>query len=401
VFEIVAKGWTATFFLLRGSVSCGTQVTTSGVSDRRVRSNTHACRRIGGWISRVPNVVGNSGWPRAARWRITNFGLVVGFAVTAAWLVTGADYFWPGWVWFGLAVPFAFLRAVRQALRTKGRRPLAVHAAVSIVLAVAGIFIWLMGGPGYFWPIWPILGFVIAFAVHAWVVPLFSKDRERALEGRVDVLTRTRRGALDAQEAEMRRVERDLHDGAQAQLVSLGMSLGMADELLDTDPDEARRLLIEARTSAAAALADLRSLVRGIYPPVLADRGFDGAIQALVLAIPLPVEASINLPDARLSPPVESAAYFAVAEALTNVVKHSGAKSAWIRVHCVDDKLLAEVGDDGNGGADPNRGTGLQGIERRLAAFDGTLHVSSPPGGPTTIRMEVPCESLLPKISPS
>jgi signal transduction histidine kinase len=269
------------------------------------------------------------------------------------------------------------------------------------MLGATGIFIWLMGGLGYFWPIWPILGLVVAFSTHAWVVPLFSADRERTLEERVDVLTRTRREALDVQEAEMRRVERDLHDGAQAQLVSLGMNLGMADDLLDTDPVEARRLLIEARTGAAAALADLRSLVRGIYPPVLADRGLDGAIQALVLAVPLPVEASIDLPDARLSPPVESAAYFAVAEALTNVVKHSNAKYAWIRVQYGDGTLSAVVGDDGHGGADPNRGTGLQGIARRLSAFDGTLDISSPPGGPTTIRMEVPCELSSPKISPS
>lgn len=369
--------------------------------DRSVRTDTRGSARVSGWISRVPDAVANSGWPRAARWRITNFGLVLGLAVTIVWSVIGAGYFWPGWVWLGLVVPFAFLRTVRRALRTQGLRPLAVHAAVSLELGATGIFIWLMGGLRYFWPIWLILGLVVTFSTHAWVVPLFSSDRERTLEERVDVLTRTRREALDVQEAEMRRVERDLHDGAQAQLVSLGMNLGMADDLLDTDPVEARRHLIEARTGAAAALADLRSLVRGIYPPVLADRGLDGAIQALVLAVPLLVEASIDLPDARLSPPVESATYFAVAEALTNVVKHSNAKSAWIQVHYGDGTLSAVVGDDGNGGADRNRGTGLQGIERRLAAFDGTLKISSPPGGPTAISMEVPCELLSPKISPS
>jgi signal transduction histidine kinase len=134
---------------------------------------------------------------------------------------------------------------------------------------------------------------------------------------------------------------------------------------------------------------------------VLADRGLDGAIQALVLVVPLPVETSLDLPDARLSPSVESAAYFAVAEALANVVKHSHAQSAWIRVSYGDGTLCAVVGDDGEGGADRSRGTGLQGIERRLAAFDGILHISSPPGGPTTIGMEVPCELLSPKISPS
>jgi signal transduction histidine kinase len=382
-------------------VSWDTKGPSDSVSDRRVGTENGGSRRVGRWVSRVQVAVANSGWPRAARWRIANFALVLGLAVTVIWSVTGASYFWPGWIWLGLTVPFALDRSLRRALRSPDQRPLAVHAALSLVLGAVGIFIWLMGGLGYFWPIWLILGLILAFGTHAWVVPLFSNDRERALEERVDVLTRTRRDALDVQEAELRRVERDLHDGAQAQLVSLGMSLGMASDLLDTDPVEARRLLGEARTGAAAALAELRSLVRAIYPPVLADRGLDGAIQALVLAVPLPVETSLDLPDARLSPSVESAAYFAVAEALTNVVKHSHAQSAWIQVSYGDGTLCAVVGDDGEGGADRSRGTGLQGIERRLAAFDGILHISSPPGGPTTIGMEVPCELLSPKISPS
>ena len=317
---------------------------------------------------------------------------MLGLAVTVAWAVTGAGYFWAGWVWLGMVVPFALLRTVRRALRTQGPRPLAVHGAVSLVLGATGIFVWLLSGLRYFWPMWLMIGLAVAFSTHAWVVPLFSSDREQALHQRVDVLTRSRREALDVQEAELRRLERDLHDGAQAQLVSLGMNLGMADDLLDTDPVEARRLIIEARTGAADALADLRSLVRGIYPPVLADRGLDGAIQALVLAAAIPVQASIDLPDARLSPPVESSVYFAVAEALTNVVKHSGAKSAWIQVRYRDGMLTATVRDDGLGGADPTRGTGLGGIERRLSAFDGTLDIYSPLGGPTTIYMEVPCE---------
>ncbi len=354
--------------------------------------------RVGRLIVRARAAIRRSGWPRSARWRLTNFGLVLGLVISVAWSVTGAGYFWPGWVWLGLAIPFLSLRVARRA---PGRGPLALQGDVSLVLAAIGLSIWLMGGLGYFWPIWPITGLVIAFSIHAWVVPHLSSARERTLEKRVDVLTRTRRETLDVQEAEMRRVERDLHDGAQAQLVSLGMSLGMADDLLDTDPIEARRLLIEARTSAAAALADLRSLVRGIYPPVLADRGLDGAIQALVLAVPLPVDLSIALPQARLSPPVESAVYFAVAETLSNVVKHSGATSLQIRVNYENGNLSAMVGDDGKGGAQPDRGTGLQGIERRLAAFDGTLRISSPPGGPTIISMEVPCELLSPKISPS
>jgi len=365
-----------------------------------VRTDTGRSSRAGRWGPRIPFAVAKSAGPRGAQWRIASFSLVLGLSLTVIWSVTDANYFWPGWVWIGMAVPFAVLWVLPGALRTRNR-PLAVHGALSLVTAVTAILIWLMAGLGYFWPIWLILGLVVAFAAHAWLVPLFSNERERVLEERVDVLTRTRRGALDTQEAEMRRVERDLHDGAQARLVSLGMSLGMAEGLLDTDPVEAKRLLIEAKTGATAALADLRSLVRGIYPPVLADRGLDGAIQSLVLSVPLPVEVNIDLPEGRLSPPVESAAYFAIAEALSNVVKHSGATSAWIRVQYVGGELSVAVGDDGSGGADPDRGTGLQGIERRLAAFDGIVHISSPPGGPTTISMEVPCELLSPKISPS
>jgi signal transduction histidine kinase len=343
----------------------------------------------------------NSRWPWGAQWRATGFGIVLCLAFTVVWAVTGARYFWPGWVWFGLALPLAFQGSVRRALRFSRRRPLAVNAAGSLVLGAASVFIWMLSGFRYFWPIWLFLGLAIVLAAHALVVPLLPNSRERVLTERVATLTRSRRGALDVQAAEMQRVERDLHDGAQARLVSLGMSLGMADELIDTDPAEARRLLIEARDAAGAALADLRALVRGIHPPVLADRGLDGAIQALVLAVPLPVKLTLDLPEARLPPPVESAAYFAAAEVLTNVVKHSEAKTAWIQAHHADGKLSMSVGDDGIGGADPDHGTGLRGIERRLAAFDGTLQVSSPLGGPTVVSMEVPCELSSPKISPS
>jgi signal transduction histidine kinase len=268
---------------------------------------------------------------------------------------------------------------------------------MSLVIAVALVAIWAMSSHRYFWPIWPILGLGVALAAHALFVPSVPSSRERALADRVDVLTRTRKDALDVQVAEMRRVERDLHDGAQARLVSLGMSLGMADEQLDSDPDEAHRLLAEARTAAGDALADLRAVVRGILPPVLADRGLAGAVQALVLASPVPVEMTVDLPSERLSAPVESAAYFAVAEAITNVIKHSGARAAWVRLHQEDGLLFMVVSDNGKGGADLDQGSGLVGIQRRLEAFDGTVHISSPPGGPTVVAMEVPCARSSPK----
>jgi signal transduction histidine kinase len=326
-----------------------------------------------------------------------SFGVALGLVLTVIWGLTDVGYYWPGWIWFALALPFAAIWTIRRAFRTTVRRALAVQAAIALVIAVALIAIWLLSSHRYFWPIWPILGLVVILAGHGLLVPSESTSREQILAERVDVLTRTRKDALDVQVAEMRRVERDLHDGAQARLVSLGMSLGMADELVDSDPDAARRLLAEARTAAVDALGDLRAVVRGILPPVLADRGLVGAIQALVLASPVPVEISAELPTERLPAPVESAAYFAVAEAIANVIKHSAARTAWIRVRLEDGLLSMLVGDDGLGGADPDKGSGLRGIEHRLEAFDGTMQISSPSGGPTVVTMEVPCERLSPK----
>jgi signal transduction histidine kinase len=186
----------------------------------------------------------------------------------------------------------------------------------------------------------------------------------------------------------------------QARLVALGMSLGMADELVGEDPHAARELLAEARHRTGQALAELREVVRGIHPPVLADRGLEGAVRALALANPLPTEVEVDIPG-RLPAPVESAAYFAVAETLGNVIKHSQATRSWVRLRYADGRLVMVVGDDGRGGADPGNGTGLLGIRRRLAAFDGTLVVTSPPGGPTIVTMELPCESSSPKTTPS
>lgn len=328
--------------------------------------------------------------------RILAFGIVIALVVTLIWAVTPTEYFWPGWIYFAVLLPVVAIWSVRRARRTGFRPALSVHAAISLDIAIALVAIWLLSSHRYFWPIWPMLGLAVVFSVHVLFGP-GSTHREKALAERVDVLTRTRKGALDVQVAEMRRVERDLHDGAQARLVSLGMSLGMADELLDSDPAEARRLLTEARSAAADALGDLRALVRGIMPPVLADRGLSGALDALVVASPIPVEATVDLPAERLPAPVESAAYFAIAEALANVIKHSGAGFAWVVVIQSDGLLSMSVGDDGVGGADPDRGSGLRGIEQRLEAFDGTMQISSPPGGPTVVAMEVPCERSSPK----
>jgi signal transduction histidine kinase len=227
-----------------------------------------------------------------------------------------------------------------------------------------------------------------------------APTRAAELRLRVAELTETRAETVDAQAAELRRIERDLHDGAQARLSSLGMTIGLAEELMDSDPAAARKLLAEARDASNTALVELRHLVRGIHPPVLAERGLDGAVRALALSLPLPTSVDGAVPG-RLETPVESAGYFVVAEALANVVKHSGAASAWVSLRHEGNLLVMVVGDDGRGGADPSRGTGLHGIGRRLAAFDGTMALSSPPGGPTVVTMELPCVLSSPKTSPS
>jgi signal transduction histidine kinase len=241
--------------------------------------------------------------------------------------------------------------------------------------------------------------------IAAWLVPrtigahartALAPGRDLELEGRVQRLTETRELAVDAAATELRRIERDLHDGAQARLIALGMNLRAVERMLPGRPEAALALVAEARETSLRALNDLRDLVRGICPPVLADRGLGHAVRALALDTPFPVDLDVNLPG-RLSAPVESACYFAVAEALANAVRHSGARRVHLRMQHEDGILRVQVADDGAGGADPARGTGLRGVEQRLAAFDGILAVSSPPGGPTMIAMEVPCALSSPK----
>ncbi|MEV6169699.1 sensor domain-containing protein [Streptomyces sp. NPDC051954] len=244
------------------------------------------------------------------------------------------------------------------------------------------------------------LGLVLLFFAHFLTTRLlkvhFQLTRavlagdQEALTERVRVLTETRRDAVDTSAAELRRIERDLHDGAQARLVAMGMDLGTIEMLLDKDPEQARLLLAQARKSSVEALTELRDLVRGIHPPVLAERGLGDAVRALALRMPVPTEVTVELPG-RADEPVESAAYFAISEVLTNAVKHAEADRIYVDFHHSDGMLRISVTDNGKGGASIGAGSGLAGVERRLGTFDGVLAVSSPAGGPTMVTMEIPC----------
>jgi signal transduction histidine kinase len=229
---------------------------------------------------------------------------------------------------------------------------------------------------------------------------MLAPTQHAELTLRVHELTQTRSEVLDTGAAEIRRIERDLHDGAQARLVAMGMTLDAAGQIIDTNPEAARALLYEARDASVKALAELRNLVRGIHPPILADRGLADAIRALAMDSPMRIHLASDL-YGRASAPIESGAYFAVSELLANVSKHAEARETWVDLRYTDGMLRIGVTDNGHGGADPARGSGLRGIERRLAAFDGVLAVSSPPGGPTAVTMEIPCELSLPKTSSS
>ncbi|MGP4110705.1 sensor histidine kinase [Streptomyces sp. 4N509B] len=222
---------------------------------------------------------------------------------------------------------------------------------------------------------------------------LMGWSEKQELAQRVAHLTETRYDAVDDSAAELRRIERDLHDGAQARLVAMGMSLGTIEALVEKDPEQAKRLIAQARQNSAEALTELRDLVRGIHPPVLAERGLADAARALALRMQLPVEVDADLPG-RLAEPVESAAYFAISEVLTNAAKHSGAARAWLDIFYSRESgtLRIAVTDNGRGGANLEGGTGLAGIERRLGPFDGVLAVTSPEGGPTLVTIEIPCE---------
>ncbi|SFP09999.1 Signal transduction histidine kinase [Amycolatopsis arida] len=243
---------------------------------------------------------------------------------------------------------------------------------------------------------------VILLPLGIWVVPwlgwlhgelalaLLGPPRAQRLAARAQRLQASRARGVDAAEAERRRIERDLHDGAQQRLVAVAMSVGRAKAKLDGAPSEVRELLDEAHSDAKLAVSELRDLARGIYPAVLADRGLDAALSAQAARSPITVDVDVDV-EPRPPAAVETTAYFIVGETLTNVAKHAGATEARVRVRRSGDTVTVEVTDNGRGGAEMRPGGGLAGLADRAATIDGVITVVSPPGGPTVIRADLPC----------
>jgi signal transduction histidine kinase len=270
--------------------------------------------------------------------------------------------------------PFYMWYGVRALAPGVGVIPDWASVPIGLVMALAGLLLAL-----------PVLRLRVW-----WDRRLLHPTTTALLAHRVEHLTETRADAVDAQAAELRRIERDLHDGAQARLVSVGLTLAAIEHLLQTDPERARAMIAQARQTSATALSELRDLVRGIHPPVLAERGLSEAIRAVALDTPVPVTVTTSLAG-RTEAPIETAAYFAVCEALANAVRHARAGHIEVTIEHLGHRLTITVTDDGRGGADPGSGTGLAGIQRRLGTFDGVLRVTSPQGGPTVLVIEIPC----------
>lgn len=265
-----------------------------------------------------------------------------------------------------------------------------------------GLFGWQLRHPGTLAALTAVG--LVAFFAAPWVARgaaalevavarrLLGPSRAENLARRVDSLARSRAGTISAADAERRRIERDLHDGAQQRLTSLAMNLGMARTTLSDLPEEARDVIAQAHDEAKQTLADLRDLVRGLHPAMLTDRGLDAALSGLAARAPLPVRIRVDV-SRRPALAIEAVAYFVVSESLTNVAKHAQASQATVTVERVGDRLRLVVTDDGCGGATTDGGTGLRGLAQRIASVDGSLRIDSPPGGPTRIIAELPCES--------
>ncbi len=319
-----------------------------------------------------------------ATWRQLVYHLLAGPALAAGAII--AVGVWLAGVLFALVYAYAWtlpagsLLQRGQSSSPPGHLPPVSHIPADAFLTVGGIVL-LAAAP---W-LTAAVGALDARAARA----LLGPSRAEELEYQVERLAQTRAGVVDAADAERRRLERDLHDGTQQRLVSLAMRLGMA-RAERPDATQAHQVIAEAHEEAKAALAELRHLVRGLHPAVLEDRGLDAALSGVAARLPIPVRLTVDVPG-RPPPTIEAVAYFVVSEGLTNIAKHAQASQAEVFVQRANDRLHIIVSDDGVGGADPARGTGLAGLAKRAASVDGTFEIASPPGGPTLLTVELPC----------
>jgi signal transduction histidine kinase len=312
-------------------------------------------------------------------WRQAGYHLLAPYLAVAGWAVVLAG--WSVGIALGTALLHGWPRVGLFGLNLRDPATLIALTAVGLVAFFAA----------------PWLARAVATVDTAIARALLGPGRGEQLARRVESLTASRAGVVDAADAERRRIERDLHDGAQQRLTSLALKLGIARETLTDLSEPAKVTIAGAHEEAIQALAELRDLVRGLHPAVLDDRGLDAAMSGIAARSPIPVTLRVHLPR-RPSATTETVAYFVVSEALTNVAKHAHASWAEVAVESVVDgrgagRLRVSVTDDGRGGADPSGGTGLHGLSQRVAAVDGTLHIDSPPGGPTRITVELPCAS--------
>ncbi|MFF5481378.1 sensor histidine kinase [Streptomyces sp. NPDC012935] len=289
----------------------------------------------------------------------------------------GKDGFFPQ-LWLALKDPVGWRTILYDFIRLP-------WGILTFVITLTSLFV--------LWPVLPFIARGLANADRAMVRGLLSPSDE--LERRIAELESDRGVVVDTAAADLRRIERDLHDGAQARLVNLAMGLGLAKEKLLEDPDVAASMVAEAHGEVKLALQELRDLARGIHPAVLTDRGLDAALSAVASRCTVPVKVTVDLLS-RPAAAIEGIAYFTVSELLQNISKHSGAKTASVDVWRSDDRLLIQVGDDGRGGARLDGGTGMRGLADRLDAVDGLFVIESPQGGPTTVTAELPWRDRVP-----
>jgi signal transduction histidine kinase len=338
-----------------------------------------------------PAIRGRLTWPgivTAARsratWRQLGYHLLAGPALAVATIAV--FWIWLAGVLYTLEYAYAWARPVGSLLQRGQAAPppwpflRVLHIPIDVYLTAGGIVL-LVAAP---W-LTAAVGALDARAARA----LLGPSRAEELQHRVEHLTQTRAGVVDAADAERRRLERNLHDGTQQRLVSLAMQLGMA-RANPAGAAEAHQVIAEAHEEAKATLAELRNLIRGLHPPVLEDRGLDAALSGVTARMPIPVRLTVDVPR-RPPPTVEAVAYFVVSEGLTNITKHAQATQAEVFVQRAGDRLHIIVSDDGVGGAAPERGTGLAGLAKRAESVDGTFEIASPPGGPTLLTVDLPC----------